>query len=110
MKNQTTDRNVWAAIVPTRALAVLMVIGFLDLFTTALLHAHGQIVELNPVMRPFINRSEWLFVGVKSFSLLAAWAVLAWYAQQNLRFVRKACYIGSITYVMVWCIWFLAAS
>lgn len=95
---------------PTRALGALMFIGFLDLFMTAVLHAKGQIVELNPLMRPLITQSEWLFVGVKGLTLVAAWIAMVWYARQNLRFVRQVCLAGSVAYLFIWTTWFIAAS
>lgn len=99
----------WRRIFPTRTLAVLMFIGFLDLFATALLHAQGLIVELNPIMRPLIERSEWLFGIVKAMTLISAWVAMAWYARVNRPFVRLACLWGSIAYLAIWSIWFFGA-
>lgn len=96
-------------VFPSRALVLLLLIGFIDLFTTAILHAKGLIVELNPLMRPLIERSEWTFVLVKSLSLLLAWGVMAWYANQNRAFVRKVCLAGSAAYVTIWLVWFLSS-
>lgn len=73
------------------------------------MHAHGRIVELNPVMRYFIVRSEWLFALVKGLTLLVAWITLAWYFRYNQKFVRNACLIGTLLYVAIWLIWFFAA-
>jgi hypothetical protein len=84
-------------------------IGAIDLVTTAVLHANGQIVELNPLMRLFISQSEWLFALVKGFTLVGGWIVLAWYARFNLDFVRKAALWGSVAYMGVWLTWFLGA-
>ena len=95
---------------PSRALGLLLLIGFVDLVATALLHAQGKIIELNPVMRPLIERSEWLFVAVKGLTLLGAWLMLAWYAKENLNFVRKACLFGCTAYLTIWCIWFFSAA
>lgn len=97
-------------VFPTRWLVVLIGIGFLDLFVTAVLHANGAIVELNPLMRPLIEQSEWLFATVKATTLFAAWVVLAWYAKQNLSFVRKTCCISAAAYFAIWCCWFFATS
>lgn len=97
------------ALVPTRPLALLMFIGFVDLIVTAWLHAHGLIIELNPLMRPLIEHSEWLFGAVKAFTLVSAWAVMVVYARQNREFVRKACLVGSSLYVTIWVVWFVAA-
>lgn len=96
-------------VVPSRALLVLMLVGIVDLVSTAWMHANGQIVELNPLMRAFINQSEWLFAAVKGLTLIAAWAALAWYWKYNRQFVRVACMIGTVAYVTVWTCWFLAA-
>lgn len=96
--------------IPTRAILLFIGIGLADLVVTAVLHAQGQIVELNPLMRVFIEQSEWLFALVKGLTLVAGWLVLAWYAQFNLRFVRQASLWGSAAYVMVWLIWFTAAT
>lgn len=85
-------------------------IGVVDLVTTAVLHAQGQIVELNPLMRVFIEQSEWLFAGVKGLTLIAGWIVLAWYAQVNRSFVRKVSILGSLAYLGVWLSWFLGAG
>ena len=98
------------ALVPTRALAVLLIIGFADLLTTAVLHQRGLIQEMNPFMRIFIDRSEWLFAIVKGATLLASWYVLARYAKTNLGFVRRACIAGSCCYIGLWLIWFTAAA
>ncbi len=97
-------------VLPSRALGLLLLIGFVDLAMTAWLHARGQIVELNPLMRPLIERSEWLFAGVKALTLLAAWAALWWYSKQNLSFVRKACLYGCTAYLTIWCAWFIASA
>jgi hypothetical protein len=86
-----------------------MLIGFVDLFATAVLHQRGLIVELNPAMRPFIERSEWLFAFVKAGTLVGAWVVMARYARINVEFVHKACLIGSLAYVAVWTSWFFGA-
>jgi hypothetical protein len=86
-----------------------MAIGILDLVSTAWMHANGQIVELNPIMRYFIDRSEWAFAAVKALTLIAAWAALAWYGRYNLQFVRKACLLGALAYVAVWSVWFFSA-
>lgn len=92
---------------PTRAIGLILVIGLIDLVTTALLHANGLIVEMNPLMRGFINRSEWLFVAVKGATLLVGWLALAYYSRTNVNFVRRACILGSVAYVLVWLVWFI---
>lgn len=102
-------RWAWRALFPTPALALLMAIGLLDLLSTALLHRAGMIVEVNPIMRFFIVKSEWLFAFAKGITLGAAWGAMAWYARTDLRFVTRACLIGSAVYVGVWCVWFFGA-
>lgn len=92
---------------PTRALSLLLAIGFVDLVATSVLHAHGLIVEQNPLMRPLIEQSEWLFAFVKAGTLIVAWYAMARYARRNLEFVRRACLYGSVAYVLIWCIWFV---
>jgi hypothetical protein len=98
------------AVAPSRSILLLIGIGFLDLVLTVWLHSQGQIVELNPLMRPLIERSEWLFGIVKGATLVATWAVMASYARVNRKFVRNACVVGSVVYVTVWWGWFLAAA
>ncbi len=88
---------------------LLLMIGLIDLISTAALHAQGLIVEMNPVMRPLIERSEWLFVAVKGMTLLLAWAVMWKHAPVNLKFVRNASLVGSAVYVGIWCTWFFSA-
>lgn len=87
-----------------------MAIGIIDLITTAVLHAQGRIVELNPIMRELIDRSEWLFALAKGATLFLGWLALRWYANTNLKFVRKASLWGSSAYLIVWCLWFFGAA
>ena len=110
MKLELNSANIRRRLFPTRAIVLLMAIGFFDLLVTAILHANGTVVEMNPLMRPLIEHSEWLFGAVKSLTLLFAWGVMVWYARQNLDFVRKACFFGAGFYVFIWCVWFLAAA
>ena len=100
---------IMKSLLPTRALALLMVIGFADLLATAVLHERGLIHELNPLMRVLIERSEWLFAVVNSLTLVVAWVVMARYAERNLPFVRKCCIAGSAAYVSVWLVWFTSS-
>ena len=95
------------ALLPTRALGLFLLIGFTDLVVTAVLHSRGMIVEVNPIMKFFIDRSEWLFAVVKGLSLVGGWVALAWYARTNLPFVRKVSYVGSAAYVTIWLTIFL---
>ena len=94
---------------PSRALVLLISIGLIDLVATAWMHANGLIVELNPLMRPVINHSEWLFAAVKGLTLVGAWVVLAWYSKYNRSFVRNACLVGALAYLALWSAWFLSA-
>lgn len=98
------------ATFPTRALYLLLGIGFVDLVATAVLHQQGQIVELNPIMRPVIETSEWLFAFVKGATLVIAWLFLAKYGHAHKEFCRRACLIGSAAYILIWCSWFFAAA
>ena len=96
------------AILPTRALGLFLLLGFADLAITAVLHAQGRVTELNPIMRPFIQRSELLFAFVKGTTLVAGWIALAWYARYNRDFVRKLSLVASGAYVTIWVVWFMA--
>lgn len=96
------------AILPTRAIALFLLVGFFDLAITAVLHAQGRISELNPIMRPFIDRSEILFAFVKGGTLIAGWIALAWYARYNRAFVRNLSLAASGAYVTIWLVWFVA--
>ncbi len=103
-------RPFWRSVMPTRAIGLLMAIGFVDLVATAVLHHHGLIVELNPLMKPLIERDEWLFVLVKGMTLVGAWAAMAAYARVNRDFVRKAALAGAGVYTLVWTVWFIVGS
>jgi hypothetical protein len=91
------------------SLALLILIGSVDLIATALLHSRGLIIELNPLMRPLIEHSEWTFAAVKSSTLVLAAYVMLEYAKTNPDFVCRACRMGSAAYVTIWTVWFLAA-
>ncbi|MBX3118865.1 MAG: hypothetical protein KF784_07345 [Fimbriimonadaceae bacterium] len=94
---------------PSRSIALLMLIGFTDLVMTAWLHAAGMISELNPLMKPLIERNELLFVAVKGMTLVLAWFVMAHYCKTNREFVRKAAILASIAYVTIWTAWVITA-
>lgn len=64
---------------------------------------------MNPLMKVFIEQSEFLFALVKGLTLLVAWYALANYAKTHCKFVRTACLAGSGAYLFVWISWFLAA-
>jgi hypothetical protein len=102
--------KIMRTVFPSWTVALLVAIGTVDLISTAMLHANGQIVELNPLMRFFIIRSEWLFAFVKGLTIGAAWGALAWYAKQNLEFVKKAASWACCAYLSVWLVWFTAAA
>lgn len=95
--------------IPTRSLGILLIIGFTDLILTAWLHYQGMIVELNPLMRVLIERSEWLFAFVKGATLVLAWIVMSRYAKTNRLFVRNICLFGAAAYLVIWTSWFLAS-
>ncbi len=95
---------------PTRALMLFLAIGIIDLISTAVLYSKGMITEVNPLMRFFIDRSDWLFVLVKALTLAAGWYALQRYARQNLDFVRKACTYASLAYVAIWVVLFVGHS
>jgi hypothetical protein len=102
-------RKLMTFAFPTKSMIVLLAIGIIDLISTAVLHSKGMIVELNPLMRGFINQSEWLFAFVKGMTIGVAWGTMVWYAQTNRDFVNKACTYGSIAYLFVWTTWFFGA-
>lgn len=95
---------------PSRWLLLLLVIGFVDLVTTAVLHRMGLIVELNPLMKPIIEESEWLFAFVKGATLALGWYVMWKRRDTHREFIRKACAVGCIAYVVVWTTWFVGAT
>lgn len=57
-------------------------------------------------MRPFIERSEWLFASVKGLTLLAAWVAMVAYCRVNREFVKRAALIGTGFYLTIWTVWF----
>lgn len=97
-------------VLKLRSLYLLMMIGTVDLVATAVLHAQGKIVEMNPIMRVFIERSEWLFAAVKAMTLIVAYLVMSNYARHNPQFVSRACMAGSAAYAFIWVVWFFGAG
>lgn len=95
---------------PTKSLAILLLIGIIDLISTAVLHSKGMIVELNPVMKPLIETSEWLFVGVKGMTLVLAWLLIVRFYEQSPRFAARACAIGCWVYCGIWLVWFIKGA
>jgi hypothetical protein len=110
MKETRLGETTWQKLFPSRALLLLLSIGFIDLVATAVLHANGLIVELNPLMKPIIETSEWLFAAVKGMTLLLAWAVMVKNFETHKEFVRRASVAGAAAYVVIWTIWFIAGS
>lgn len=98
--------QVMKSVIPVRSLGLLMAIGFADLVVTAVLFQRGQIVELNPLMRPLLHSSPWLFSVVKGGTLAATWICMARYARTNLQFVDRACWVGAVLYMTIWTAWF----
>ena len=94
---------------PFRSLLILMAIGIIDLVSTAVLHAQGMITELNPVMRIFIERSEWLFVLAKGTTLVIGFWIMFRHLKHNPQFVQKASLWGSGAYVLIWTTWFMSS-
>jgi hypothetical protein len=102
--------QVMKLVFPTKGVAALVTIGMIDLISTAVLHKQGLITEMNPLMRVFIERNEWLFAFVKGMTIGAAWTALVWYAQQNKQFVARAAAWGAAAYLVLWGSWFFAGS
>ncbi len=86
----------------------LIGVGLADLVSTVVLWQLGLIVELNPIMRPLLERSVWLFSGVKILTLVAAYVVLQVYRTRDEQFCRLAAKWGAVAYVVVWVVWFTA--
>lgn len=98
--------ELWKKMFPVKSMFWLLFIGMVDLVTTAVLHAQGKIVELNPIMRPIIESSEWLFALVKGGSIVLAWLVMLKYSKTHLEFISRACLAGTLLYGGVWFTWF----
>lgn len=94
---------------PSRALVLFLMIGLVDMITTAWLHAKGMIVELNPLMRSALSYGEGFFILVKGLTLAALWVVMVQHSRKDLLFVRKACTVGACAYIGLWCVWFFSA-
>lgn len=89
------------AALPTRALALLLAIGIIDLIVTATLYARGLIEERNPLMAGLLAHSEWSFILVKAATLVFAWRVLSRHAKFDLRFVRRISLCASGAYLAI---------
>jgi hypothetical protein len=86
-----------------------MVIGLLDLVSTAVLYSLGLIVELNPLMSPLLETHPLVFAVVKLATLGAAFAAMQWYRRIDERFVHRIASAASVAYVSIWTVWFLGA-
>lgn len=91
---------------PALETVLLMALGLADLVSTVVLHQLGLIVELNPIMRPLLERSTSLFVLAKVATLAGAYITLQLYRARDEEFCRMAARWGTITYAAVWLVWF----
>lgn len=107
MPTSPQSTSLYRLLVPDISLLVLMAIGVVDLITTAMWHAKGQIVELNPLLRPIIESSEWSFVVVKGATLVLGYLGMVVYGRTHHEFVRAASRMGVILYIGIYLIWFL---
>ena len=83
----------------------MMLVGLADLVSTVALYSAGLVVELNPLMRPLLDRSPALFALVKLATLAAVFVALQWHRPKDERFVRKAAAYGTAAYVTLWAVW-----
>ncbi|MER3413143.1 MAG: hypothetical protein C4341_02675 [Armatimonadota bacterium] len=95
---------------PAVETVLLMALGLADLASTVVLYRLGLIVELNPVMRPLLERSLVLFTVVKLLSLAAAFVTLQLYRARDEDFCRVAAKWGAIAYAAVWLVWFTVGN
>lgn len=93
---------------PTKPMAVLASIALVDLVVTAFLYQTGWIVELNPLMRPLLEHSTWVFALVKFSIVAVAYFVLQWYRRIDEEFVNRIATAGSLAYIALWTTWFLS--
>jgi len=87
---------------PPREVVFLMAVGIVDLLTTVVLYCLGFVEEINPLMRPIIEKSPALFTCIKLSTLVAAYFAMVWYSKVDEKFVRRAAWLGGWTYVVVW--------
>ena len=87
---------------PPREVVFLMAVGLVDLVTTVVLYCFGFVEEINPLMRPIIEKSPVLFTFIKLATLVAAYFVMIWYTKVDEKFVRRVAWLGGWTYVVVW--------
>ncbi len=95
---------------PAVETVLLMGIGLADLVSTVVLYQLGLIVELNPIMRPLLDRSAALFTVVKLLTLVAAYVTLQLYRARDEAFCRQAAKWGAIAYAVVWLSWFTVGN
>lgn len=95
---------------PAMETVLLMTIGLADLISTVVLHQLGLIVELNPIMRPLLDRSVLLFTLAKLATLLAAYLTLQLYRARDEQFCRLAARWGAVAYAGVWLTWFTVGN
>lgn len=88
--------------VPVPGLVALIGLALLDLATTLWWHANGMMTELNPLMRPLLEKNEWLFSGVKLATIVALAIAIVLYAKKNLAFCRRVCAVGAGAYISIW--------
>jgi hypothetical protein len=91
-------------------LAILVLLALLDLGSTLWWHSRGMMTEFNPLMRPLLEKSEWLFSGVKLLTLAALAAAVLSHARKNLSFCRRACALGAVAYASIWVMGVLTAK
>lgn len=95
---------------PTRWLIALLAVGLVDLVSTAVMHRMGLIRELNPIMKPIIEESEWLFALVKGGTLFGMWYIVHRFSKTHLKFIRQACMVGTGAYLILWVVWFTSGA
>lgn len=86
-----------------------MLVGIIDLISTAFLYSQGLIEELNPLMRPLLEHHPLTFVMFKAATLIAAYIALQWYRQTDEKFVVKVSAYGGAAYLTIWVSWVLIA-
>jgi hypothetical protein len=87
---------------PPIELVLLMAVGVIDLLSTVILYCMGLVVELNPLMRPLLEASPWLFSIVKLATLFVAYVAMQAYRKHDETFVRRAALGGATAYIIVW--------
>ncbi len=109
-RNLRDSKNVNHFAYPPKPVAILVLIGAVDLITTLTLYLAGLVQELNPLMRTLLHMSPALFTACKSATLALGYIVLTWYARKDWNFVQRVATAGSIAYVGIWVVWFAWGS